>query len=152
MPPYKPSTERLLRAIVVNPTTGCWLYSGSIARDGYGKMNGGLEDPSETLAHRISFKVFVGPIPDGCEIDHKCKTRGCVRPEHLQAIPHSLNVGLGDYITNHHNRVKTHCKRGHEFTTENTIQNRWGQKVTRKCRVCYNVNQRKNYAKCQAAK
>lgn len=135
MPVYTPAKERLKKFVTVNPA-GCHLFTGNIDKCGYGKLEGGRDFPGETLAHRVSFMVHVGPIPAGKEIDHLCNVRNCVNPQHLMAVTHAENIKRADYKTNHRNATKTFCKRGHEFTPENTLQNRWGSKVTRKCRTC----------------
>lgn len=59
--------------------------------------------------------AFVGSIPDGMVIDHLCRNRACVRPDHLEAVPQEVNVRRGASSNPH-----THCRKGHEFTPENT--------------------------------
>lgn len=66
----------------------CWEWTGSKTR-GYGNIGDGR---TLILAHRWSHEHFIGPIPDGYEVDHVCRNRGCVRPEHLEAVTHSENV------------------------------------------------------------
>ena len=146
MPSYAPLDVRIERWSMPEPNSGCWLWLGSIDDCGYGKMRGGRDDPGESLAHRVSFKFHVGPIPDGLELDHKCRTRCCVNPYHLRAVTHAVNVAESDRTTNHRNRIKTHCLRGHEFSPENTVIEKWNGITMRKCRVCRLMRQRRRYA------
>lgn len=72
----------------VDKTSGCWLWTGRTNGGGYGLF--GYQ--SQTWrAHRLSYTWANGPIPDGLEIDHKCRVRNCVRPSHLQAVTRGLN-------------------------------------------------------------
>lgn len=67
---------------------GCWLWGAFIDKAGYGRIGSG----SDVLyAHRVSYEIHVGPIPGGVEIDHKCRNRSCVNPEHLQAVSRKRN-------------------------------------------------------------
>lgn len=75
----------------VNKTDICWLWVGYLDRNGYGVFSG----DGEVLAHRYSYRLLVGPIPDGFFIDHLCRIKDCVRPEHLQAVSPKENTGRG---------------------------------------------------------
>lgn len=72
----------LLDRIDRNGSGGCWIWTGSIDRDGYGY----LHDGRRHNAHRWTYEKFVGPIPDGLEIDHLCRVRPCVNPDHLEPV------------------------------------------------------------------
>ncbi|MGO3650436.1 HNH endonuclease signature motif containing protein [Agrococcus casei] len=82
-------------------------------------------------AHRFAYADSRGAIPEGLEIDHLCRNRSCVNPKHLEAVSKRENLARG-YAVPAINARKTHCKRGHEFTAENTY--RWGS--SRICRAC----------------
>lgn len=69
----------------------CWLWTGSIMRNGYGRMCVGKWQ----LAHRLSYEWFVGSIPEGTEIDHLCRKVNCVNPRHLEAVTKSINSCRG---------------------------------------------------------
>lgn len=71
------------------------------------------------MAHRMAYEELVGPIADGLQIDHLCRVRCCVNPAHLEPVTQAENIRRGVSPTAA-NRRKTHCKHGHEFTTENT--------------------------------
>jgi len=96
----------------VAKTAQCWFWLGPLSRDGYGHLN---VDGRAIGAHRASYMAFTGPIPEGMVIDHLCRNRACVNPEHLEAVPHEVNVQRGASSNPH-----THCNKGHEFTPENT--------------------------------
>lgn len=109
---------------------GCWQWNGSICRDGYGKCN---RRAGQFLAHRAFYTILVGPIKAGFELDHLCKNRSCVNPAHLEEVTHTENVRRGDYTSNHRNRRKTHCKRGHALTDDNVSVRPSGARRCTKC-------------------
>jgi HNH endonuclease len=150
--------------------TACWLWTSTIEETGYGDIfvNGGK--PRLQKAHRWAYEFFVGPIPDGLEIDHTCHTkacptpgngdlhRRCVNPRHLEAVPRDINVqrstrpdstraGFEQYRED-----VTHCPKGHEFTPENT---QWriikGGYRTRRCAQCNRDGAEKQHAARRAA-
>lgn len=116
--------------------SGCWLWIGALRDNGYGsfavKRNGRW---TYTTSHRWAYADRVGAIPPGWEVDHLCKTRACVRPEHLEAVPLAENrrrrdqghpfapppsapvptVVLPERVVLTPKGPATHCKRGHEY-------------------------------------
>lgn len=111
----------------VEKTDGCWNWTAVKNQKGYGrfKLDGRLRS-----AHRVSYEMCVGPIPDGLVIDHLCRNPSCVRPDHLEAVTSGENTRRGD--TGKHERERTHCPRGHEYNETNTrIYKGW-----RHCRAC----------------
>lgn len=112
---------------------GCWIWEGCISSNGYGKLrHRGLMES----AHRISFIISnKRTIPPNLVIDHICRNRACVNPAHLRLLTSAQNLLCGQG-TPARNARKTHCKRGHEFTPENTkLKPRHG-KLERSCRQC----------------
>ena len=73
-------------------TGECWLWTAATNRAGYGLL--GIPGRS-TLAHRIAYEEYVGPVPDGLELDHLCRVRRCVKPAHLEPVTRSENVRRG---------------------------------------------------------
>lgn len=138
-----PPKERLLRHVEAghippwNPTLGpCWIWTGSVGgrNRGYGYTRYGPDQGSRKVpAHRLAYELFVGPIPDGYDIDHLCRETLCVNPSHLEAVTRHENQARGVRTFTSIHGPKTHCIHGHEFTPENT-------KIEagryRRCRTC----------------
>lgn len=131
--------ERFMAKVVIpaNPD-GCWIWTGAEAgRQGarYGRIWAGRRSaaghPCAEQAHRVSYELFVGPIPEGLELDHKCRTTLCVNPKHLEPVTYLENQRRG-FAPMQAQRLQTHCKRDHPFNDQNTYT--W--RGTRRCRVC----------------
>jgi len=113
----------------VEKTSNCWNWLGAKTK-GYGIIN---INRKNVLAHRYSYMQAVGEIPEGLQIDHLCRNRSCVNPNHLEIVTNKENC-LRGISPNAQNARKTHCKHGHEFTPENTyIRPDNGQ---RNCMIC----------------
>lgn len=108
--------------------TPCIIWTGSRTPLGYGRFSW---QGKPVYAYRFAYGVLVDEIPAGLVIDHLCRNPSCVNVEHLDPVTHKVNIlrGVGSGARN---AVKTHCKRGHEFTPENTKVTKDG----RACRAC----------------
>lgn len=112
--------------------TPCWIWQLAIRDNGYGAAHVPGEFRQMT-AHRFMYVERFGPISDDLVVDHLCRVRSCVNPDHLEAVTQRENVmrGVGLCAVN---ARKTHCLRGHEFTELNTrIDPTTGK---RRCRAC----------------
>lgn len=121
--------------IVYEALTGCWLWTGSISSGGYGRH----WDNGPKYAHRISWEMINGAIPAEMTIDHLCRNRACVNPEHMEVVPMMVNTLRGSGPTAA-NAKKTHCSHGHAYTAENTIyytnKSSKSRTLRRVCRSC----------------
>lgn len=123
---------------------GCWEWNTSKQKDGYGTIG---KNGKCYLAHRISYELFKGEIPKGLELDHVCRNRSCINPDHLEPVTHKLNMERSSTA------VKTHCKNGHLFSPDNIYwcQRKYG--FQRACRICGRIanrlSDRKKRGACQ---
>jgi hypothetical protein len=109
--------EKFLAKVKVLPS-GHWIWNKATASEGrYGAVQ---HDGRVQPAHRVAWLIFRGAIPEGLVIDHLCRKTLCVNPDHLEPKTQRHNILVGD-APPALNAAKTHCKRGHEFTPENTL-------------------------------
>jgi hypothetical protein len=100
----------------ITRSEGCWLWGGPPASTGYGQVRW---EGRPRHTHRLVYELLVGPVPEGLVLDHKCRTRLCVNPEHLEPVTHRENILRGVGLTAVHAR-KTHCPAGHAYSPSNT--------------------------------
>ena len=96
---------------------------------------GNLRINGKTLkVHRYAWMLLRGPIPNDYPLDHLCRIKNCVNPDHLEPVPQRVNVvrGIGPTAIN---ARKTHCVNGHEFTPENTYRRSDGDRECQTCRA-----------------
>lgn len=115
-------------------TTPCWIWQKGLDSYGYGVLS---SCGKQFKAHRIAWELTHGLIPDGLQTDHLCRTRSCIRPDHIELVTTKENVLRGEGITAK-NATKTHCAAGHEFLPENT----WVHKGERVCLTCKRTRNR----------
>lgn len=129
---------------------GCWEWTGSAGEKGYGYLHsGGKVERKPLRAHRVSWEIHNGSIPDGLWVLHRCDNPRCVRPDHLFLGDRSDNMrdcaAKGRISTIGKARL-THCKRGHEFTPENTHLRPNGHRQCIACRAVDNAKRREKRA------
>ena len=122
--------ERLSDRIMPVPESGCWLWMGSHDPKGYGRI---IINRRRVPLHRVVFEQLYGPIPEGKQIDHLCRVKSCINPNHLEIVESRTNTlrGIGPTALN---AQKTHCHHGHPFDLANTIFRRTGGRRCRQCR------------------
>jgi hypothetical protein len=89
-----PTEERFYDSIEPEPNSGCWLFALGGPR-GYGYLSVGGRGGRRVLAHRFSYELHVGPVPEGLVLDHLCRVRRCVNPRHLEPVTQRENVFRG---------------------------------------------------------
>lgn len=110
------------------PMSGCWLWGASVGKNGYGMFS---YQNIMGLVHRISYTMERGPIPEGLSLDHLCRVRCCVNPQHLEPVTSLENNRRGKLLY-------THCPSGHEYSPENLYCTKEGW---RQCRACRKARQ-----------
>lgn len=119
--------DRLYDKIQMEPNSGCWIWTGGINASGYGVFR----SSRQYLAHRASYELHCEEIPEGKQLDHLCRTRCCVNPDHLEAVDPIENYrrGHAKYVQLN----KTHCPSGHAYSEENVYRSRDGKRICREC-------------------
>lgn len=156
---FKTDTARFMSYVSKGAPGECWIWNGTLRPDNYGrfKFRG-----RRMGAHNWAYEYFVGPIPEGMTIDHKCHKkelcqlgnlcphRRCVNPDHLEPMSHAENVRRGN--SGKLQSSRTHCPSGHEYTPENTfvvklkrLKSDGSQAYGRMCRECGNIRRRQWY-------
>jgi HNH endonuclease len=128
------STAAITRVLKrVEQGDGCWLWPGSTTLNGYGTVTASPPEVAKRrplLVHRVTYEHFVGPIPEGMELDHWCRKRSCCNPKHLEPVTKKTNVQRG---LKSHRGLKTACVHGHAYP-ENAVMRPSGHVM---CGACY---------------
>lgn len=126
--------RRLMSRVTIVAETGCWevpVHKGDL----YGRVR---YKGTRWVAHRAFYDMLIGPIPEGLTVDHLCRNKPCVNPDHLEPVTQRVNnLRAESPVTT--NATKTHCLRGHEFTPENTLL----CSGSRYCRICMRLRYEK---------
>lgn len=125
--------QRFHERYEIDPVSGCWNWTAGLNGKGYAYIWTGPNRKGDTKqAYKVGWEFKHGPVPDSKELHHTCENPRCVNPDHLQLLTRKQHCRLDSSVVALNAR-KTHCKRGHKFTTENTYTNPKGSRV---CRVC----------------
>lgn len=118
----------------VKKTNSCWLWMGAHDSDGYGnfRFNGKNIKP-----HRFSYELVNGVIKGGLVVDHRCRVRECVNPQHMRVVSQGENILCGK-SPSAINKRKTKCIRGHKLSRGNFYYDSKGSRVCRKCIIIRN--------------
>lgn len=139
--------EHFWSRVVKSPS--CWTWTGSRNEaTGYCACNMRVEGGGG-YAHRVAYILAKGPIPAGLSIDHLCRNRGCVNPDHLEAVSHRENILRSPNALAAINAAKTHCPQGHPYSGSNLRLSADGR--SRVCRTCGNERSRVGYRRRRRA-
>jgi hypothetical protein len=123
---------RFAAKVRIEPS-GCWIWMGARNSRGYGLFTPVTVGPRRytSAAHRYSYSLLVGQIPDGLQIDHLCRVPSCVNPDHLEPVTPLENSRRGRKGV-----LYDFCIQGHEMTADNTLHHNTKAGQTRRCRRC----------------
>jgi hypothetical protein len=137
--------ERIEARIKRLPETGCWIWTGALSRQGYSYIS---VKGRMFRVHRLTYEAATGSeIPAGLVIDHLCRVRSCVNPDHLEAVTPLTNWQRGKAPSVGH-AMKTACPQGHPYDAKNTYTLRG----KRRCRRCHAALMRRRKAAALAAR
>lgn len=131
--------ERLWSRFIRDEQTGCWDWTGAISNKSYGSI---YYEGRMQKAHRVMWRLERGEIPSGLELDHLCRNRRCINPDHLEPVTRRENLARG--IQTNQNAGKLVCIRGHAFTEKNTRTRPNGERT---CIACMDMHRRNWRAK-----
>lgn len=126
----------------VDKSEDCWIWSAGKDGNGYGvAIVGSRSDGTyrHVKAHRLSYELTVGQIPDGLQVDHLCRVRACVNPAHLEPVTQRENILRGEGASAKAAR-QTHCKRGHPLSGDNLMHRADANR--RECLTCHRDRER----------
>jgi hypothetical protein len=124
--------DRFWSSIVV--VENCWHWTKKVSADnGYGHFKA---SGRTWLAHRWAYEHFRGIIPEGKQIDHLCRNRACVNPEHMEVVTALVNTGRG-FSPSAITKRSGVCQRGHPMSGDNLGPGSYGRNM---CRACYEAN------------
>jgi hypothetical protein len=133
--------ESLWRRTSVSET-GCWLREVGLKPKGYSSFK---YQGKSHRAHRLTYSLLVGPIPEGLVLDHLCRVRNCVNPDHLEPVTQKVNVSRGR--AGQPQLARTHCPHGHPYSGSNLSIHKKGGRRCKECARLYATEYRKTHTK-----
>lgn len=135
-PKPRDPVERFMSFVSPEPNSGCWLWTGALQGPGYKTDKGYAQFRPKNggpnmSGHRFAWAIIARKeFTPGLQLDHKCRTRTCVNPDHLEEVTYEENMRRAQPFR----AVRTHCAKGHPFDDPYRTK-----KGTRVCRIC-NLN------------
>lgn len=120
--------DRIMSRVYMKPDCSCWFWRGIHDRDGYAKMT---HRNRPIAVYRLAYETFKAPIPDGMEMDHICRERGCVNPSHVEPVTSRENTLRSPIAPAAINARMEKCPNGHEFSVV-----KFGKRTQRRCLIC----------------
>lgn len=141
--------ERFVAKVRVIPCGGCWEWTAYKNQDGYGQFT--ISHHNDAPAHRWYYEQVVGPVPDKLQLDHLCRNRSCVNPNHLEPVTNRENTirGRSPELARRRWASYTHCKHGHEYTPENTRIDTAGNRRCRQCEALRALRRKSSCPTCR---
>jgi hypothetical protein len=127
---------------------GCWLWTRPLTNEGYARLNWKHQDgPNVPGGHRVVLAAIGQPVPMGMVVDHACRNRACINPDHLDVVVQRENVMRSPIAIGALNAAKTHCAQGHHYSADNTYVWRSTKRSTtvRICKTCQRAHARRRY-------
>jgi hypothetical protein len=133
MPQQIPAPERFQTYYEINSATGCWEWTLCLNQGGYGVFH---TNNKQWKAHRFAYQILIGPIPEGLTLDHLCKNKKCVNPEHLEPVTQYVNTVRGKGSSS------LYCSKGHAMFGEHLYFND-GNRRCQKCKRIADLNSKR---------
>jgi hypothetical protein len=136
--------------IIPEPNSGCWIWLGQTNHEGYGRTH--LANGRSQVAHRAVYEAHHGvKVPAHLQVDHLCRLRCCVNPDHLEVVTRLENMRRA-FLKNRTNYSDTHCINGHEMVGENIWPRKSEGRLIRACRACAKKSRAQYRAKFKVRK
>ena len=148
--------NRIKNKYLVDQKTGCWTWIAS-NREGYPLI---WHNKKMERAHRVVYQILIGSIQSGLYLDHLCRNKLCINPDHLEPVTPRINTlrGLLPEKSRARHANQTHCKHGHEYKNDTVYHLRqfkngvwYRQRVCKKCRKRQTNERRLKIRQCKLA-